>query len=87
MKKDIAVLFGGISTEHGISIISARSVAHQLDRTKYSLHLIGIDCHGVMKVFSQEELDEMNEVPQGEASLRFSAQGSQIGRASCRERV
>ena len=79
MKKDIAVLFGGISTEHGISIISARSVAHQLDRTKYSLHLIGIDCHGVMKVFSQEELDEMNEVPQGEASLRFSAQGSQQG--------
>jgi D-alanine-D-alanine ligase len=76
MKKEIAVLFGGISTEHGISIISARSVAHQLDSSKYSLHLIGIDRQGLMQVFTLKELDEMSEVQSGDIHLRFCHQGS-----------
>lgn len=79
MKKAIAVLFGGISTEHEISIISARSVAHHLNESKYDLHLIGIDRLGLMRMFSLQELDEMNEVPLKETCLRFEAQGSQQG--------
>ncbi len=79
MKKAIAVLFGGISSEHGISIISARSVAHHLDANKYDLHLLGIDQRGLMSVFTMQELDEIAEVPCSETSLSFCAQGSKQG--------
>jgi len=39
----VAILFGGKSPEHNISLLSARSVIDNLDRAKYNLVLIGID--------------------------------------------
>ncbi len=39
----IAVIFGGISTEHDISIKSAKNVVSALDRGKYEISLIYID--------------------------------------------
>jgi len=41
-KKKVALLFGGRSGEHEISVISARSVASALDKTKYKLQPIYI---------------------------------------------
>ncbi len=47
MKKlKIAILFGGRSTEHEISLLSAQNVVNALDREKYDPVLIGIDRSG-----------------------------------------
>ena len=41
-KKIIAVIFGGQSSEHEISCMSAVNVIKQIDRDRYNLILIGI---------------------------------------------
>jgi D-alanine-D-alanine ligase len=43
----VAVLFGGKSAEHEVSIQSAKNVVHSLDKEKYEPVLIGIDKQGV----------------------------------------
>src|ERR1041384_5079699 len=45
-KLRVAVLFGGRSAEHEISLLSARFVVEALDRNKYEPILIGIDKNG-----------------------------------------
>ena len=45
-KQRVAVLFGGRSAEHKISLLSARNVIDNLDRSKFELLLIGIDPDG-----------------------------------------
>ncbi len=45
-KLRIAILFGGRSTEHEISLLSAKNVIEALDREKYEAVLIGIDKNG-----------------------------------------
>ncbi len=48
MKKKlrVAILFGGRSAEHEISLISARNIAAAMDRKKYEIVAIGIDKRG-----------------------------------------
>lgn len=46
MKKKIAVIFGGQSTEHEVSCKSAYNVAGLIDRTKWDVILIGITREG-----------------------------------------
>jgi D-alanine-D-alanine ligase len=48
MKKKIrvAVLFGGKSAEHEISVISARNIVEAMDKEKYAIVSIGIDKQG-----------------------------------------
>ena len=45
-KKKIAVLFGGQSSEHEVSCMSAGNVIELIDQTKYDLILIGITKEG-----------------------------------------
>lgn len=45
-KIKVAILFGGQSAEHEISLQSARNVAEAIDRKKYDVVLIGIDKKG-----------------------------------------
>ena len=45
-KKNIFLIFGGQSTEHEISCRSALTIYRNVDKTKYSLHTIGIDREG-----------------------------------------
>ena len=45
-KLNVAVLFGGRSPEHNISILSAKNVIKALDKSKYNPILIGIDRSG-----------------------------------------
>jgi D-alanine-D-alanine ligase len=42
----VAILFGGKSAEHEISLKSARNVAEAIDKNKYDVALIGIDKEG-----------------------------------------
>jgi len=45
-KIHVAILFGGRSAEHEISLLSARNVYEALDKNKYDVSLIGIDKEG-----------------------------------------
>lgn len=45
-KQTVAVLFGGNSSEHEISCISAASILEQIDKTKYETKKIGITREG-----------------------------------------
>lgn len=46
MKKSVAIVFGGQSSEHEVSLQSARNVINAIDRNLYELTLIGIDKTG-----------------------------------------
>ncbi|WP_392486199.1 D-alanine--D-alanine ligase family protein [Haloimpatiens sp. FM7315] len=74
MKKKIAVLFGGKSTEHEVSRVSAASVLKNIDRDKYEVCVIGITKKGqwykytgdIDKISGGEwESDEENKQSQG----------------------
>lgn len=45
-KLNIGILFGGQSTEHEVSLMTARNVVDAIDKNKYNLTLIGIDKNG-----------------------------------------
>ena len=57
-KLRVAVLFGGRSAEHEISLLSARFVVESLDRSKYEPILVGIDKSG--RWLLQEEASLLN---------------------------
>ena len=42
----LAVIFGGISSEHDISCLSAASILRNLDKSKYEIHAVGITHEG-----------------------------------------
>ncbi len=45
-KINLCVIFGGASSEHEVSLLSAASVLRNLDMTKYTVHTIGISKAG-----------------------------------------
>ncbi len=45
-KMKLAVIFGGISSEHDISCLSAASILRNLDKSKYEIHAVGITREG-----------------------------------------
>ncbi|MGH4117979.1 D-alanine--D-alanine ligase family protein [Clostridium sp.] len=75
MKKKIAILFGGQSTEHEVSRSSATSVLKNIDRTKYDIYPIGITKEGLWFKYTgntdniesgEWEKDESNKTPEGQ---------------------
>ncbi len=46
MKRNLLLLFGGASSEHGVSCMSAASILRHLDRDKYELYKVGITKEG-----------------------------------------
>lgn len=51
VKKRIAILCGGKSMEHEVSLLSARNVMNALDRDRYAPVLIGIGKDGVWRIY------------------------------------
>jgi D-alanine-D-alanine ligase len=45
-KIKVAIIFGGKSAEHEVSLQSAKSIIAAIDKNKYELQLIGIDKSG-----------------------------------------
>lgn len=45
-KLQLAIVFGGKSTEHEISLLSTRSILEQIDQEKYDISLVRIDING-----------------------------------------
>jgi len=54
----VAILFGGKSAEHEVSIASAKNVYQSLDRNEYDVSLIGIDLHGSWHTLPEKYLLE-----------------------------
>ncbi|MFT5873112.1 MAG: D-alanine-D-alanine ligase [Clostridium sp.] len=78
MKKRIAVLFGGQSTEHEVSRVSATSVLRNIDEAKYDIYPIGITKDGLWFEYTgnldniesgEWEKDESNKIPEGQKIL------------------
>lgn len=59
-KKTIGIIFGGVSSEHDISCISAKSIIENIDYDKYNAVLIGITKEGRWFIFN----DDVNLLPQ-----------------------
>lgn len=65
--KHIAILFGGESSEHEVSIVSARNVHHAIDHDKYQISLIFID-----KTGSWWKLDEFDDYTNPRLSITLT---------------
>ncbi len=60
-KKNVAVIFGGVSTEHDVSLVSAGTVIRNLNKDKYNLYFIGITSKGEFLYYTgDEKLIEQN---------------------------
>lgn len=78
MKKKVAILFGGQSTEHEVSRVSAVSVLKNMDKTKYDIYKIAITKDGkwfeyngsIDKIENGEwEKDQFYKSPDGQSIL------------------
>ena len=58
-KITLAIVFGGVSSEHDISCISAKGIISNIDITKYNLVLLGITRQGKWYIFN----DDVNLLP------------------------
>ena len=56
-KIKVAILYGGRSVEHGVSINSARNIAEYLDKNKFEPLLIGISTSGIWHLTSSVSKD------------------------------
>ncbi|MEW6058312.1 MAG: D-alanine--D-alanine ligase [Bdellovibrionota bacterium] len=84
MKKlKVAILFGGKSGEHEVSIVSALSIYKALDKSKYEATLVGIDKTGrwllpdqarLLAQSSNPRLVKLNEIKETVSLLPFPAE-------------
>ncbi|GFM79808.1 D-alanine--D-alanine ligase A [Pseudomonas cichorii] len=72
MKKSVAIVFGGQSSEHEVSLQSARNVINAIDRESYELTLIGIDKLGRWLRFDESDYLLNSSDP---AKIRLSTSG------------
>ena len=56
MKKKVAILFGGCSEEHDVSIKSAREIWKYIDKEKYDPVYIGISRSGEWKLCDEHSV-------------------------------
>ncbi len=82
-KTRVAILFGGRSAEHTVSLRSAKNVIRSIDKNKYDLVFIGIDMQGNWFHYeTQTKLDEIENTgsltldnPVGKLSLALEEKG------------
>ena len=56
MKKEkLGVIFGGMSTENEVSVLSANSILNNLDREKYEIFPIYIGKDGIWYQYDEKE--------------------------------
>lgn len=75
MKKSVAIVFGGQSSEHEVSLQSARNVINAIDRERYTLTLIGVDKLGRWLRFDEADYLLNANDP---ARIKLSASGKQL---------
>ncbi|MBO4395903.1 MAG: D-alanine--D-alanine ligase [Eubacterium sp.] len=77
MKKQIAVIFGGKSSEHEISCISAANIIRKMDRDRYDIHAVGIDKAGTWRYVG--EVTDIEKVDEQISDAAIAAEPRQIG--------
>lgn len=50
-KRNLAVVFGGVSSEHPVSCVSAKSVIENIKKDKYNVYMLGITTDGKWYLF------------------------------------
>lgn len=55
----LGIIYGGVSTEHDISVMSAKSVIENLDKEKYEIHEIYINKYGKWYDVRDDEIEEI----------------------------
>ncbi|KAA3636506.1 MAG: D-alanine--D-alanine ligase [Bacteroidetes bacterium] len=88
-KTRVAILFGGRSAEHTVSLRSAKNVIRSIDKNKYDLVFIGIDMQGNWFHYdTQAKLTEIESTgnltldnPKGKLSLTLEAKGRFVNSA------
>ena len=50
-KLNICVIFGGVSSEHEVSLVSATTVIDSLNKDKYNVHMVGITKDGKWRYY------------------------------------
>lgn len=78
MKKLVAVLFGGKSTEHQISVISAKNVYKNIDRSVYDTILMYIDPVGKWFVIREDQFLSDNIKPTDDQGIIIDMQVNPI---------
>ena len=68
-KKILAIIFGGRSVEHEISIISARSIINNVNRDLFRLLIIYIQKNGIWKIVDTDALNSARETIKTSDSL------------------
>ena len=53
-KINVGIIFGGVSSEHEVSLKSAEAIIKNISKEKYNVHTIGITKRGDWKLFSGE---------------------------------
>ncbi len=57
-KKTVCILFGGVSSEHDVSIMSVKTVLENIDREKFDIITVGITKGGEWRLFEGDFPDE-----------------------------
>ncbi len=57
-KKTVCVLFGGVSSEHDVSVMSVKTVLENIDREKFDIVTIGITKQGEWRLFEGDFPDK-----------------------------
>ncbi|MFK7969176.1 MAG: D-alanine--D-alanine ligase family protein [Bacteroidia bacterium] len=76
----LALLLGGRSPEHEISLLSARNILEALDKTKYAVTCIGIDLDGAWRLLDHENWGERVSTAAPELALVPGRKGARIRR-------
>ena len=61
MKTKIGLIFGGMSTENEVSVMSANSILEKLDKNKYDIYPIYISKEGEWYQYLKLDKIEINE--------------------------
>ena len=59
MKKKVAIIFGGCSSEYNVSLVSATSVIRNINKNKYYVIMIGITPEGDFYLYD-DEIDKID---------------------------
>lgn len=82
-KLNLAIVFGGKSTEHEISLLSTRSILNQINEEKYNISLIHIDMDGnwsLRKVIDSASSTPVAMVPGAKGAILVDTNtGKQLG--------
>lgn len=79
VKQSVAVLFGGRSTEHEVSCVSARAVLQNIDRDRFDVVMIGLSKNGDWLPYE----GPLEAVPTGEWEALARAALGEAGREGC----